>query len=185
MQMLIDFLPLLLAFAVYKAKGIYAATIALMIVLPLIPLGQKLLGKPVSKVHAWSAVLVIVFGTATLLFRNPIFIKVKPSVLYGAMAIAFYAVQRFSDTNLLQRALNTTIQLSDEHWRQLNNAYIGFFSILAALNLVVAYQFDEATWFSFKVWGLTGLLLVFVIAQSLWLAPRIIEPSDDPSTGDS
>ncbi|MEN7343595.1 MAG: septation protein IspZ, partial [Pseudomonadota bacterium] len=89
MQFIIDFLPLLVALAAYKAGGIYVATIALMILIPMIPLGQKLLGKPVSQIHLWSAVAILVFGSMTLLLRDPRFVMAKPSIVYGAFAIAF------------------------------------------------------------------------------------------------
>ncbi len=180
MQMLIDFLPLLLALVAYKLKGIYVATVVLMVTLPLIPLGQKLLGKKVSQVHLWSSALVLVFGTATLLLRDPRFIMVKPTVLYAALASALVAVQRFSDRNVLERTMGTSIQMAPEDWRTLNGVWVGFFLFLGALNLWVAASYPEATWFSFKVWGLTGLTLLFVIGQAVWMAPRIIE-TDEPA----
>lgn len=178
MQMLIDFLPLLLALVAYKLKGIYAATIALMVALPLIPLGQKLLGKKVSQVHLWSAALVLVFGTATLLLRDPRFIMVKPTVLYVALAGVLVVVQRMSDRSVLERAMGGSIQLSAADWRALNGVWVAFFVLLAALNLWVAYSFSEATWFNFKVWGLTGLTLLFVVGQSVWMGPRLIETEE-------
>ena len=181
MQMLIDFLPLLIALAAYKLNGIYAATIALMVTLPLIPLGQKLLGKKVSQVHLWSAALVLVFGTATLLLRDPRFIMWKPTVLYVAMAGVLAGMQHFSDRTVLERAMGGAISMKPENWRTLNGVWIAFFLFLAALNIYVAYGYSEATWFNFKVWGMTGLTLLFVVAQSLWMAPRIIE--NDEQTG--
>ena len=180
MQMLIDFLPLVLALVAYKLKGIYAATVVLMVTLPLIPLGQKLLGRKVSQVHLWSAVLVIVFGAATLLLRDPRFIMIKPTVLYVALAGVLIAVPRVSERSVLERAMGDSIQMSAEDWRTLNGVWVAFFVFLGALNLWVAYSFDEATWFNFKVWGLTGLTLLFIVGQAVWMAPRIIETEDSP-----
>lgn len=178
MQMLIDFLPLVLALVAYKLKGIYAATVVLMMTLPLIPLGQKLLGKKVSQVHLWSAALVIVFGTATLLLRDPRFIMIKPTVLYIALAGVLLAVPRLSERSVLERAMGESIQMSAEDWRTLNGVWVAFFVFLGALNLWVAHSFDEATWFNFKVWGLTGLTLLFIVGQAVWMAPRIIETDE-------
>ncbi len=172
MQMLIDFLPLLRSLLAYKLKGIYAATIVLMVALPLIPLGQKLLGKKVSQVHLWSAALVLVFGSATLLLRDPRFIMWKPTVLYVALAVALTVFDRYSDRGLLERAMGGTIAMSKSDWRTLGGFWVGFFLFLGALNIWVAYNYTESTWFSFKVWGLTGLTIVFIVAQALWIAPR-------------
>lgn len=184
MQMLIDFLPLLLALVAYQMEGIYAATIVLMVTLPLIPIGQYLLGKKVSQVHVWSAALVLVFGAATLFFRNPGFIMWKPTVLYLAMAAVFMVFQYTSDKTIIERMLGGSLSLLAADWRRLNVIWSAFFVLLAILNIYVAYSYEEATWFKFKVWGLTGLTLVFVIAQSIWMAPRILEPSDDVDSGD-
>ncbi len=50
--------------------------------------------------------------------------------------------------------------------------WIGFFVFVAAANLYVAYNFAEATWVKFKLFGLMGLTLVFVLLQGMWLSRR-------------
>lgn len=177
MQMLIDFLPLLLALVAYKLEGIYAATVVLMVTLPLIPLGQKLLGKKVSQVHLWSAGLVLVFGTFTLVLRDPRFIMWKPTVLYAAMAGALAGFQRYSERGLLERAMGQSIVMSKPDWRKLEGFWIGFFLFMGALNIWVAHTYSEATWFSFKVWGITGFTIVFIVLQAIWIAPRAEDPA--------
>ena len=59
-------------------------------------------------------------------------------------------------------------------WQQLNLAWVVFFLIMGILNLLVAYQFDEATWVNFKLFGGMGLMLAFVIAQGIWLNKFIV-----------
>jgi intracellular septation protein len=54
-------------------------------------------------------------------------------------------------------------------WPQLNVAWSLFFLGMGLLNLYVAYQFDEATWVNFKLFGGMGLLIAFVVAQGFWL----------------
>ena len=178
MQLLIDLLPLVLALVVYQLHGIYAATIALMITLPLIPLGQWVLKKPVSKVHIWSALLMLVFGTATLMLSDTRFVMWKPSILYFAMACVFIGFQFASDKTIIERMLGGSMELAPEHWRSLNMIWAAFFAFLGALNLYVAYQYEEATWFNFKVWGLTGLTFSLIIAQSIWVAIKIENPEN-------
>jgi len=62
-------------------------------------------------------------------------------------------------------------------WRQLNLMWVGFFVFAGALNIYVAYQFDEATWVNFMLFGLFGLTFVFLLLQSLWLS-RFIDDGD-------
>lgn len=170
MQFIIDFVPLLAALGAYKLYDIYAATIVLMVLLPLIPIGQKLLNKPVSQVHAWSAVLVLIFGAATLFFRDPRFIMWKPSILYFSAGLVFLASQFISEKPIIQRMLGQAFSLQPAQWRRLNMVWSAFFALLAILNLYVAATYSEATWFRFKVWGITGLMFAFIIVQSFWVA---------------
>lgn len=170
MQLIIDFVPLLIALIAYKQAGIYAATIAFMVLLPLIPIGQKLFGKPVSQFHVWSAITVLIFGGATLAFRDPKFIMIKPSILYCAAGIVFLGSQLFTDRTIIQRSLQEALTLPAKIWTYLNLAWVLFFFFLAALNLFVAFNYPEAFWFKFKVFGTTGLMLGFIIAQGVVLA---------------
>jgi intracellular septation protein len=178
MQFLIDFLPLVIFLAVFKLGGFYAATISLMITLPIIPLSQKLLGKPVSRMHLFSAVLVVVFGGITLLLRDPIFLMWKPTVLYAVLSAGFFATQWFTPTTAIERMLGHSLSLNVQHWRHLNTAWAVFFAAAGAANLYVAFNFPEATWVNFKVWGLLGLTLGFVVLQSFWLSARML-PEDE------
>lgn len=178
MQFFIDFLPLLVFLAVFKLGGFYAATISLMITLPIIPLSQKLMGKPVSRMHLISAALVVVFGGITLLLKDPIFLMWKPTVLYLLLAGGFFVTQWLTPKTAIERMLGHSLSLDPRHWRQLNSAWALFFVAAGVANLYVAFNFPEATWVNFKVWGLLGLTLAFVVLQSFWLGTRML-PEDE------
>jgi intracellular septation protein len=68
------------------------------------------------------------------------------------------------------------ITLPDPVWRILNHAWAGFFAALGIANLYVAFNFATDTWVNFKLFGTTGLMLTFVIAQSLFIAKYMKEP---------
>ena len=72
-------------------------------------------------------------------------------------------------------------------WVQLNLAWVGFFVVAGIANLVVApaidpfgLQFSEDTWVDFKLFGLMGMTLVFVVAQAIFLARYM--PNTDEET---
>jgi intracellular septation protein len=67
----------------------------------------------------------------------------------------------------------TAIELESKEWNSLNLAWVIFFIVGGALNIYVAYSYPESTWVKFKLFGLIGLTLAFVIAQSVWLAKRL------------
>jgi intracellular septation protein len=54
-------------------------------------------------------------------------------------------------------------------WESLNHLWALFFFLMGALNLYIAYNYDENTWVNFKLFGSLGLLIVFVIGQGIWL----------------
>ncbi len=117
--------------------------------------------------------LVVVLGGATIWFHNATFIKWKPSVLYWAMGLAFWISQAFFRKNLLQSLLGAQLQLPAPVWQRLNFAWIAFFGMLGLLNLYVAYTYSDSTWFTFKAFGVTGLMLVFMLAQGFYISKHM------------
>ena len=75
--------------------------------------------------------------------------------------------------------LGKQIVLPDAVWGRLNIAWGAFFAVLGGLNLFVAYRYSTNTWVNFKLFGIMGFMLVFVIAQSLFLSPFVKEPEKD------
>ena len=130
-------------------------------------------------------VLVVVLGGATVWFHNATFIKWKPSVLYWAMGLSFWISQALFQKNLLQTLIGEQIELPAKVWQRLNFAWIAFFGLMGLLNLYVAYGYSTSTWASFKAFGATGLMLLFMVAQGFYLSRHIkpegdAAPSSDP-----
>ena len=117
--------------------------------------------------------IISFFGGATIYFNNETFIKWKPTVLYwcfaGTLGIAFAVFKK----NLIRAAMGKQITLPDAVWERLNLAWMGFFIVMGAVNLYVAYNFSTAAWVSFKTFGLMGLMFVFIIGQTFFLAKHI------------
>jgi intracellular septation protein len=114
-------------------------------------------------------VLVSVLGGATIYFHSDTFIKWKPSVLYWVMAMGFLLSPIVAGKNLLKTLLGEQMELPEPIWQRLNLAWVGFFMLMGVLNLWVAYNFSTSTWVNFKLFGGMGLMLVFTIAQGLYL----------------
>lgn len=172
MQILIDFLPIIVFFATYKFAGMYAATGAIMVAMALQIGFQWLRDRTVNKMLLTSGLLVAVFGGITLLLRNPIFIQWKPTVVNWLFAAAFLGSRYIGTKTLTERMMGQAVELEPVMWRQLNLMWVGNFSFLGAANLYVVYNFDEATWVNFKLFGMLGLTLVMVLIQVLWIAAR-------------
>ncbi len=196
MKLFFDFLPILLFFIAYKfgggnyhwngqnyeVKGIYVAT-AVMIIASLLQVTLTWwFTKKVEKSHLITLALVLVLGGATLWLQNPDFIKWKPTAVNWLFAVVFIGAQVFTDKSLLERMMAEHIQLPVIIWRRLNLAWILFFILSGVLNLYVAFHFSEATWVNFKLFGLLGLTLIFIIGQSIYLSKHAVElhrPKED------
>ncbi len=185
MNLIFEFLPLILFFGAFLYKDIYLALIVLMIAMPFGILFKYFRTRKFDKMYLWSTVFLWIGGGLTLYFRNPMFLYWKPTAFYWVVAIAFLGSQYVSDTPLVQRFFGLVDGLSLDkitasQWSRLNIAWVLFFVGAGILNIYVAYNFEQATWVKFKVFGLTVLTFIFMIVQTIWIANLI--GSDDAET---
>ncbi len=177
MKFLTDLLPVILFFIAYQLFGIYVATgVAIAAAFSQVAWSRWRHGR-VENMHWVMLGLLVVFGGLTLLLRDPNFIKWKPTVVNWLFAAAFLGSGLFMKVSLLQRMMAHAITLPDVVWRRLNLAWVAFFTLMGVANLYVAFRFSEAVWVNFKLFGLMGLTLVFLIAQGFYLARHM--PPDD------
>ncbi|NOR36838.1 MAG: septation protein A [Woeseiaceae bacterium] len=169
MQLFVDYLPILIFFGAYFYKGIYFATGTLMVVMPVVMLGQWAITRKLNKIYAASTALVLILGSATLLLRNPQFLYWKPTVLNWAIGLAFLGSQFIGEKPFAQRMLGGATSLEENQWRRLNQIWVVFFLFIGGINIYVAYTFSEPTWVKFKLFGMLGLTFLFVIVQTIWL----------------
>jgi intracellular septation protein len=185
MQQLIDLLPLIAFLVSYKLGGIYVAT-GVLIAACAVQIGWHWWRfRKVKTLHWVTAVLVLLFGSATLLFHDPQFIQWKPSVLMWLLGAAFLVSQFVGAKPLSRRFLESMVDsagggqiasVNESSWNRLNWAWVAFFALAGAANLYVARHFSESTWVYFKVGGLTVLTLLFVLPQLIWLMPKEMSP---------
>ena len=131
----------------------------------------------VDKMLWVSLVLVVFFGGLTLAFQDETFIKWKPTVLYWVFASVLLFSATLLKKNLIRGMLEVQLQLPDGVWQRLNLAWIVFFALMGILNLLIAFAFNlpTETWVNFKLFGGIGLMLAFVVGQSMFLAKYIEE----------
>ncbi len=205
MKLLLDFLPLILFFVTFKfAEGapdaaaafasqhlgfmvsggvvgpqeapVLLATVVVMVATLAQAAVLKLRGKKIDLMLWISLALVVVLGGATIWFHNETFIKWKPSGLYWGMALVFWISQSLFGKNLIQSMLGKDLTLPAPIWLKLNRAWVLFFAAMGVLNLYVAYNFSTSAWANFKVFGVTGLILLFTLAQGLYLSRHLPPP---------
>jgi len=173
MHLIADFFPLLLFFAAYKIWDIFIAT-AVAIAASVIQIVYLRTRGRLGAVHWVSLAIIVIFGGATLLLHDDTFIKWKPTVLYGLFA-ATLAIGRLVFRKNLMAALLKDLQLPDSVWTAVTWSWVGFFAAMGVANWYVAFHFATDTWVNFKVWGATGLFLLFAVGQGVALARYLPE----------
>lgn len=146
---------------------------ALAIIASILQIAYLLLRRKKIEATLWLSLIVItIFGGATIYFGSEEFIKWKPTVLYWLFGFALFVANFVFRKNLIRAMMEKKIQLPDAVWQKLNMAWIIFFAVMGILNLYVAFWggFETSTWVSFKLFGGMGLMLVFVIGQSIYLS---------------
>jgi len=211
MKLLFDLLPVILFFGAFKladanadaaarfatehfgfvvSGGSVGATEAPVLLATIVVIVATLLqialllvrGKKVDTMLWATFGIVAVLGGATVWFHNPTFIKWKPSALYWLMSVVFWASQTLFGKNLLQKLVGEQLQLPKLAWQRLNLAWVIFFALMGFANLYVAYNYSTSTWATFKVFGLSGLMLLFMVAQGFYMARHA---EDDALAADS
>ena len=186
MQALLEFAPLVAFFVAYRVSGLYAATAVLMIAMAILLIVDYVRLRRVPAMHALSAVLVFLFGTATLVLHDLRFIQWKPTVFFWLAAVAFLGSQWIGKQTLTQRMLSAALggedtRVAESTWKRLNLLWVVFYGLLGALNLFVAFNFSEHVWVTFKFIGLPIINLLFVVAQVAWLLRRGSTGTGEPS----
>jgi len=175
MKFLFDLFPVILFFAAYKFADIYVAT-GVAIAATFVQIGWVWFKHRKVDTMLWVSLgLITVFGGATLLLHNPTFIKWKPTVLYWLFAVVLLVSATLMKKNLIRKMLEEQMTLPEPLWARLNLSWVAFFAAMGIANLYVAFNFSEAAWVNFKLFGGMGLMIAFIVLQGLFLAKYVEE----------
>ena len=180
MRLLIDFFPIALFFGAYKLHDIYVATGVLMAATLLQTGLIYAIDRRLQTLHKVTLVLVMVFGLLTLLLHDERFIKWKPTVLYGGMAVVLAVALWGWRKNFLQLLLGSQLQLPDPVWTRLTAAWVGYFLFMAGINAYVAAYYSTEDWVNFKLWGYV-FPVVFIVGQGIYIARHLKDDGAKPA----
>jgi intracellular septation protein len=214
MKFLLDFLPVLIFFVLFKWAGNHTletiqflqehfswlihgtlnAEVAPTLLATIGVIGASALQIVVMKAMRkkiptalWIGVIIItVMGGITLWFSDPLFVKLKPSILYGLFALII-ALGQFRGNNIIQMMLGKQLPLPPHIWSKAAWQWCFLFIALTGLNTAIALYLPTETWVNFKVWGLTILLMIFSIGQVIWFSKYLPKDAqtDQLTTNDS
>ncbi len=178
MKLLFDLFPVILFFIAFKVFNVYVAT-GTAIVATIAQIGWVKWRHGKVDTMLWvSFAIIAVFGGATLILHDETFIKFKPTILYWVFAIILLGSNLFLKKNLMRTLLKEKITLSTKVWNQVNLGWSLFFVLLGVVNLYVAFNFSTDAWVNFKLFGTTGMMLVFVLLQAMALSKYVQEEKE-------
>jgi len=177
-RLALDLGPLLIFFAAFKYLGIFGATAAFIAAVLIALVLSYLIERRLSPIPLFTAVLVVIFGGLTLYLRNDVFIKMKPTVLYGFFGLVLLGGLLFNRL-FIKYVFAQAFDLDERGWKKLTVRWGLFFLCLAAINEAVWRATSTASWVTFKVWVIIPLIFLFALAQT----PLVIK-HQAPESGD-
>ncbi len=165
LKLVLEMGPLVLFFVVYNRFGIFAGTGALMAATIAALAVTYALTKHLPVMPMVTAVMVLVFGGATLLLHDATFVKMKATIVYLLFAVALLGGLAFGKA-LLSVVFDSVMRLTEEGWRKLTLRWGLFFLAMAAVNEIVWRTQTEDFWVKFKVFGFVPLTVLFALSQT-------------------
>jgi intracellular septation protein len=179
MKLFFDLFTVALFFVVYKWHGMYYAVAAAMLAYSLQILVTFCKHRSVDKMQLIIFVLILLLGGSTLLLHNEQIFKWKPTAIYWLFAVVFIGSHFVGQKPIIERLMEKNVALPNPVWKKLNISWIIFFILMGSANLFVAYHFDTNTWVNFKLFGVLGLTLVFVLLQAAYLTKHMRNAEKD------
>lgn len=178
MAALLEYLPLILFFAVYKFVDIYWAT-GVLIITSTIQLAYHHFAHGKIATRHWIFFgIALVLGGLTILFQDEQFIKWKATIIYAVLAVSLLISRYIFKKNLVEKALlgvlksaseqndkskPSNIELPKHICEQLNIMWVAILTFIAGLNIYIAYNFSLDFWVNFKVFGLMGITFIAIM----------------------
>ena len=171
MKLFFDFFPLLVFFVAWLAVDIFFATGAAMVATAIQVIWSWLKHRKVEKMLWVNFGAILFFGGLTLVLHDKRFIMVKPTIVYWIMASALLIAHAGFGKNLIKLMMEAQFNAPDRLWKRWRLGWISYFAALGVLNLFVAWNFSEAIWATFKVFGALTLSIVLTLLLVWSLMP--------------
>ncbi len=179
--------PLLVFFVANARFNLFVATGAFMVAIVAAMLASYVVTRHVPLMALVTGVVVIVFGTLTLVLHDETFIKVKPTIIYGLFALVLGGGLLFG-RSFIAILFDQVFNLTAEGWRILTLRWALFFLAMAVLNEIIWRTQSTDFWVAFKAFGAIPLTMVFAVTQMPLVKRFHLEPvslqASDAAEGD-
>src|ERR1700735_4784301 len=167
--------PLLVFFIANAKFHLFVATGAFMVAVVAAMIASYVVTRHVPIMALVTGIIVIVFGTLTLVLHDETFIKVKPTIIYSLFAGVLGGGLLFG-RSFIAIMFDQMFNLTPQGWRSLTMRWALFFLALAVLNEIVWRTQTTDFWVNFKVFGVTPLTMIFALTQMSLIKRYQVEP---------
>ena len=167
--------PLLVFFGVNARFQLFAATAAFMVAIVAAMIASYVVTRHVPVMALVTGIIVLVFGTLTLVLHDETFIKVKPTIIYGLFALVLGGGLLFG-RSLIAIMFDQMFNLTPQGWRILTMRWTLFFLAMAFLNEAIWRTQTTDFWVAFKAFGVIPLTMIFAITQMPLIKRYHLEP---------
>ena len=167
--------PLIVFFFANAKFNLFVATGAFMVAIVAAMIASYVVVRHVPLMAIVTAVIVLVFGTLTLVLHDETFIKVKPTMVYGLFALILGGGLLFG-RSFIAILFDQMFNLTPKGWRILTARWTLFFLAMAVLNEIIWRTQSTDFWVNFKVFGAVPITMVFAIAQMPLIKRYHLEP---------
>ena len=168
--------PLIVFFVANAKFNLFVATGAFMVAIVAAMIASYVVVRHVPMMAIVTAVIVLVFGTLTLVLHDETFIKVKPTIIYGLFAAILGGGLLFG-RSFIAILFNQMFNLTPKGWRILTMRWALFFLAMAALNEIVWRTQSTDFWVTFKAFGAIPITMIFAMTQMPVIKRYHLEPA--------
>ena len=156
--------PLIVFFVANAKFNLFVATGAFMVAITMAMITSYVVTKHVPMMALVTGVIVLVFGTLTLVLHDETFIKLKPTIVYTLFAGVLGGGLLFG-RSFIAILFDQMFNLTPQGWRILTLRWAIWFLAMAVLNEIVWRTQSTDTWVTFKVFGVMPLTFIFAALQ--------------------
>jgi intracellular septation protein len=164
LKLLVEFGPIVVFFATYKYGDIFKATLWMVIVTAISLVVSYLIDKKLSMPLMISGATLLCTGGITLLSGDPMYIKMKPTIVYLVFGTILYTGY-MTGKPLMKHVLGSAFSMEDFHWVIISGRFAFYFFGMALTNEAIWRNFSENFWVNFKVFGAVPITFVFILFQ--------------------
>ncbi|QLB12711.1 intracellular septation protein [Bisgaardia hudsonensis] len=169
MKQLLEFIPLILFFIVYKFFGIREASLVLTIATVIQLVVLKLFYGKIEKQQLFMGISVIFFGSLTAYLNDVKYLQWKVTIVYAIFALILLVGQFVFKKPLIKQLLGKEISLPDNVWKTLNLGWAVFFIVCMLANIYISQFLSEDAWVNFKSFGIIGLTFIATIITGIYI----------------